>query len=164
MQLFFSFVFNQILPKWHQTSSCLWGSSKCFWTGQKLLLFSVIWQLRTAISHRIITQHLPVVFGLKFVRFVRNFQSLRAKRLSFWLLLQETNPDIIIGRETWLYPGVYEREVLPVGYHIIARRDPVQDRHGGVIIAAKDTITGKIQDTRYKKLYLKSVYIYNNKH
>ena len=73
---------------------------------------------------------------------VVNFQSLRAKRSSFWLLLQETNPDIIIGSETWLYPGIYEREVLPVGYHTIARRDRVQDRHGGVIIAAKDSITG----------------------
>ena len=77
---------------------------------------------------------------------VINFQSLRAKRTSFWLLLEETNPDIIIGSETWLYPGIFEREVLPAIYHTVARRDRVQDRHGGVIIAAKDSITGTVID------------------
>jgi hypothetical protein len=73
---------------------------------------------------------------------VVNFQSIRAKRTSFWLLLEEVNPDIIIGSETWLYPAIFEREVLPAGYHFISRKDRTHDRHGGVIIAAKDTIIG----------------------
>ncbi|XP_052224149.1 uncharacterized protein LOC127839803 [Dreissena polymorpha] len=73
---------------------------------------------------------------------VVNFQSMRAKRTSFWLLLEEIDPDIIIGSETWLYPAVYEREILPAGYHVISRRDLTQDRHGGVIIASKETMIG----------------------
>lgn len=73
---------------------------------------------------------------------VVNFQSMRAKRTSFWLLLEEIDPDIIIGSETWLYPAVYEREILPAGYHVISRRDRTQDRHGGVIIASKESIIG----------------------
>ena len=74
-----------------------------------------------------------------------NFQSLRAKRTSFWLL-DELKPDIIIGNETWLYDSIFEREVIPTGYHITARRDRIQDRHGGVIIIAKDEITGTVID------------------
>jgi hypothetical protein len=71
-----------------------------------------------------------------------NLQSLRAKRSTFWLLLTESDPDIIIGCETWLHPGIFEREVIPVGYNIISRRDRTQDHHGGVIIIAKDGIVG----------------------
>ena len=71
-----------------------------------------------------------------------NFQSMKAKKTSFWLLLTETNPDIVIGCETWLHPGIYEREVLPENYHIVARKDRSSDHHGGVLIAAKDTLIG----------------------
>lgn len=71
-----------------------------------------------------------------------NFQSLRAKKSDFWLLLQEIEPDIIIGNETWLHQGFYECEVIPPNYHIVARRDRSSSPHGGVIIIAKDNITG----------------------
>ena len=71
-----------------------------------------------------------------------NFQSIRAKRSSFWLLLSEADPDIIIGCETWLHKGIFEREVIPCGYHIIARRDRETDHHGGVVIAVKDNLIG----------------------
>ena len=47
-----------------------------------------------------------------------NFQSMRAKKTAFWLLLTESSPDIIIGSETWLYPSIFEREVLPHGYNL----------------------------------------------
>ena len=68
---------------------------------------------------------------------VINFQSIRAKKTPFWLLLTECNPDIIIGSETWLSPGIYEREILPCGYHIVARKDRKGSPHGGVLIATK---------------------------
>ena len=71
-----------------------------------------------------------------------NFQSMRAKKDAFWLLLKEADPDIIIGSETWLHNGFYEREVLPAGYHFVARRDRDYSRHGGVMIASKDSIVG----------------------
>ena len=78
---------------------------------------------------------------------VVNFQSIRAKRTSFWLTVEESDPDIIIGCETWLYPGIFEKEVLPNGYHFVARKDRKQNRYGGVIIAVKDTICGTQVDT-----------------
>ena len=67
---------------------------------------------------------------------------MRAKKSAFGLLLAESHPDIIIGSETWLHPGIFEREVLPPGYSIVARRDRKQDHHGGVIIIARDNIAG----------------------
>ena len=69
-----------------------------------------------------------------------NFQSIKAKKTPFWLLLEETNSDIVIGCETWLHLGIYEREVIPNGYHLVARKDRATDHHGGVIIAAKDSL------------------------
>ena len=73
---------------------------------------------------------------------VVNFQSIRAKRQPFWLLLEEAKPDIIIGSETWLHAGIFEREFLPSGYHTLARRDRKSDPHGGVIVIAKENIVG----------------------
>ena len=70
-----------------------------------------------------------------------NFQSIKAKRTSFWLLVSEVNPDIVIGSETWLYEGIHKVEVLSDGYNFIARKDH-KDHHGGVAIIAKDSITG----------------------
>jgi exonuclease III len=61
--------------------------------------------------------------------------------------LTETKPDIIIGCETWLYPGIHEKEVLPAGYYFVARKDREANRYGGVIIAAKDNICGTELDT-----------------
>ena len=71
-----------------------------------------------------------------------NFHGMKAKKTSFWLLLTETNPDIVIGCETWLHPGIYEREVLPENYHIVTRKYRSSDHHGGVLIATKDTLIG----------------------
>ncbi|MCG8035359.1 MAG: hypothetical protein JAZ03_24705 [Candidatus Thiodiazotropha taylori] len=69
-----------------------------------------------------------------------NFQSMKAKRTPFWLLLEEADPDIIIGCETWLHQGIHEREVLPAGYHMVARKDRQTDHHGGVMIATRTGI------------------------
>ena len=71
-----------------------------------------------------------------------NFQIMRAKSTPFWLLLEEANPDAIIGSETWLHQGFHENEVLPQGYHMVARKDRQTDHHGRVMIAARDNING----------------------
>ena len=72
-----------------------------------------------------------------------NLQSIRAKRQPLWLLLEELKPDIVIGNETWLHSGIHEREVIPSGYHIIARKDRDTGQHGGgVIIFAKEGVVG----------------------
>ena len=67
---------------------------------------------------------------------------MKTEKTSFWLLLTETNPDTVIGCETWLHPGIYVREVLPENYHIVARKDRSSDHHGGVLIIAKITLIG----------------------
>ena len=67
---------------------------------------------------------------------------MKTEKTSFWLLLTETNPDTVIGCETWLHPGIYVREVLPENYHIVARKDRGSDHHGGVLITAKITLIG----------------------
>ena len=59
----------------------------------------------------------------------------QSQKKTFWLLLMDCNPDIIIGSdssETWLFPGIYEREILPCDYHIVARKDRKGSPHGGV--------------------------------
>ena len=58
------------------------------------------------------------------------------------MLLKKAEPDIVIGSETWLHQGFYERKIIPPGYHFIARRDRTYSHHGGVMIAAKDSIVG----------------------
>ena len=71
-----------------------------------------------------------------------NFQSMKAKRESFWSLLEEANPDIILASETWLHPGIHDCEVLPDNYRFIARGDRPNDPHGGVAIIAHRELEG----------------------
>jgi hypothetical protein len=51
---------------------------------------------------------------------VQNVQSIRSKKESFWNMLEQTEPDIIIASETWLHQGILEREVLPENYRFVA--------------------------------------------
>ena len=37
-------------------------------------------------------------------------------------MLEYTDPDIILASETWLYPGITEREILPDNYRFVARK------------------------------------------
>ena len=57
-------------------------------------------------------------------------------------MLEYTEPDIIITSETWLHPGIAEKEVLPDNYRFVARKDRKSDPHGGVAIIAKSDIEG----------------------
>ena len=56
-------------------------------------------------------------------------------------------PDVIIATETWLHPGIAEKEVLPDNYHFLARKDRPSDPHGGVVVIAKADISGVQVDT-----------------
>jgi hypothetical protein len=42
-----------------------------------------------------------------------NFQSINAKKHSFWNFLDSSYPDIICGNETWLKPSICNSEILP---------------------------------------------------
>jgi len=68
-----------------------------------------------------------------------NFQSICNKREIFENLINSSDPDIIIGTETWLKPNILNSELLPKSHHIVARKDR-KDGHGGVIIATKVTL------------------------
>jgi hypothetical protein len=49
-----------------------------------------------------------------YIRFATiNFQSINAKKHSFWNFLDSSNPDIICGNETWFKPSMCNSEILP---------------------------------------------------
>jgi exonuclease III len=64
------------------------------------------------------------------------------KKESFWNMLEQTEPDIIIASETWLHQGILEREVLPENYRFVARRDRLKSAHRGVAVIAKSGLEG----------------------
>jgi hypothetical protein len=53
-----------------------------------------------------------------------NFQSVKAKKASFWNVIDSLNPDVIIGSETWLKPEVSNAEILPPDYTTYRRDRP----------------------------------------
>ncbi|KAK6183023.1 hypothetical protein SNE40_010577 [Patella caerulea] len=70
-----------------------------------------------------------------------NFQSIRKRGDLLEALIDLTDPDIILGTETWLDGNVASTEFLPdrMGYKV-ARKDMPTNPHGGVLIAAKNEI------------------------
>ena len=66
-----------------------------------------------------------------------NFQSLRKKGKLLETIIESSDPDIIIGTETWLDPTFRSSEIFPDYLYDIERRDRPKDPHGGVLIAAK---------------------------
>ena len=78
---------------------------------------------------------------------VINFQSIRSKRESFWAMLEYSDPDVILARETWLNPTIAEREVLPANYKFVARKDRPNSSHGGVAFIAKHDLDTAEIDT-----------------
>jgi len=66
---------------------------------------------------------------------VINFQSIRPKKAELWNLIASTNPDIILGSETWLKPEISDTEIIPNDYDIY-RKDR-KDGWGGVLVATK---------------------------
>lgn len=67
-----------------------------------------------------------------------NFQSVKNKRNDLQIMLDSSQPDVILGTETWLSDKINTSEIFPpeLGYDVI-RRDRKGDPHGGVLIAAK---------------------------
>jgi hypothetical protein len=64
---------------------------------------------------------------------------LRKKGKFLETIIESTDPDIIIGTETWLDPTFRSGEIFPDYYlYDIERRDRPKDPHGGVLIAAKN--------------------------
>ena len=61
---------------------------------------------------------------------VVNIKSVQAKRESLWEVVTSSNPDIVVGCETWLSPSILNREVLPNNYLVY--------RYGGVLVGIRD--------------------------
>ena len=61
-------------------------------------------------------------------------------------VIEDADPDIIIGTETGLDSTIGSAEILPyqLGYDI-QRRDRPNDAHGGVLIAAKSLQLGEVE-------------------
>ena len=76
--------------------------------------------------------------GVNTMRVVNiNFQSILSKKAELHHLISSTNPDIIIGTETWLHDGIKTQEFLPdnLGYSVYRSDRKGTDHHGGVLIA-----------------------------
>lgn len=69
---------------------------------------------------------------------VINFQSLRKKGKLLESIIESSEPDVLLGTETWLDDSIKSSEIIPnyLGYDV-QRRDRKSDQHGGVLIAAK---------------------------
>ena len=70
-----------------------------------------------------------------------NFQSLKKKGKLLEAIIETTEPDIIIGTYTWLDSNIKSSEIIPDYFQYnTERRDRPKDPHGGVIIAAKQSL------------------------
>ena len=103
---------------------------------------------------------------------VVNFQSLGNKKASLQHLIESTQPDVIIGNETWLDSSKHSSEFFPPDY-IVYRKDRATDNHGGVLVAITtklisseatelntecEAIWAQIQIANVKTLYIGSFY------
>ncbi len=68
-----------------------------------------------------------------------NCQSLGNKKSHLETVIKSSNPDIIIGTESWLEPKTKSSEFFPANFQVF-RKDRQGDAHGGVFIAIKDTL------------------------
>jgi hypothetical protein len=70
-----------------------------------------------------------------------NCQSLNAKRSSFLCLVNEEDPDVIVGTESWLNSNITSGELFPPNFNVLRKdRENDRDSHGGVFIAVNDRL------------------------
>ena len=102
-----------------------------------------------------------------------NFRSLRKKGQQLEAVIDDYDPDIILGNETWLDSKNHSSEILPpyLGYEI-NRRDSDTGPYNGVLIASKkdlqitdincaenvELISGTVSLSQRKKLFIASYY------
>ena len=73
-----------------------------------------------------------------------NFQSLKNKKPDLQLTIDNTNPDIIFGCETWLNKKIETQEILPNNY--IVYKKGRSSKGGGVLLAIKKCNNFSIQN------------------
>lgn len=85
-----------------------------------------------------------------------NFQSLRKKKTDLQITIDNTDPDLIFGSETWLDPSIATSEIFPEGYTVY-RKDR-NSRGGGVLLAIKNSLSSAHQpelDTEAEMIWAK---------
>ena len=65
-----------------------------------------------------------------------NCQSFSAKKDKFLTVIEDENPDIVVGTESWLTPNRYSGEIFPQQYQVF-RKDRKSGAHRGVFITTK---------------------------
>ena len=68
-----------------------------------------------------------------------NCQSVKAKLANFQAILDEEDPDIVVGTESWLNKNIATGEIFPSHFNVF-RKDRASDSHGGVFIAIKNIL------------------------
>ena len=64
-----------------------------------------------------------------------NFQSVMNKKESFWEMIDNYSPDVVVGCETWLKPSILDNEIFPQNYNLFCT--DCSDGFGGVLIGTK---------------------------
>ena len=117
------------------------------------------------------TKHSDPKRSLKSLRaIVINFQSIKNKVHETQVLIDNADPDIILGTETWLNGNISSAEVLPTNFQVF--RNDRSDSYGGVLIAVREDlicspvlssqktelISVKLQLNRAKSIIISSFY------
>ena len=83
---------------------------------------------------------------------VMNCQSARKKKPQIESIVDATEPDIVIGVESWLDSGVTSNSVFPDGYTVYRRDRPDDVGWGGVFIL----VSSKFQSSQPERLQLRT--------
>lgn len=71
-----------------------------------------------------------------------NCRSILPKRHHLHSLIEDVNADVVLLTETWLHPEIVDNEVLPTNLNFsVYRRDRLERRGGGVLIAVRNTLS-----------------------
>jgi len=68
-----------------------------------------------------------------------NCQSLKNKTAELQLFIEDTDPDLILGTESWLKPEISNSEIFPPGNNVFRRDRTLENKKtgGGVFILAR---------------------------
>ena len=83
---------------------------------------------------------------------VLNCQSVCNKKPQLESIIDSTNPDIVIGSESWLNSSITSASVFPAGYVVYRRDRPGDGGYGGVFIL----VSAKLQSSQPEKLKVDS--------
>ena len=69
-------------------------------------------------------------------------QSIKHKKYEIAIIIDSSEPDVIMFTETWLHPSIQNNEFLPDTYEV-HHRDWPNDAHGSVLLAIKRVLNSR---------------------